>query len=135
MNEPTKSHIEVPASSIDVPIKQRARVSLRALAASVCGLLILFTLSLVVPYGLQTWFKSGRPEGSPSAAEMPTATFPQTAPQLSTEQRVQREAYQAAERQLLDSYEWTDRKAGIARIPIDRAMQIIAQQNRQTEKP
>lgn len=30
----------------------------------------------------------------------------------------------------LQSYEWVDQKAGVVRIPIDRAMQLVIEQNR-----
>lgn len=36
--------------------------------------------------------------------------------------------YVAAEQHKLNSYRWVDRQAGIAAIPIDRAMDLIAQQ-------
>lgn len=35
-------------------------------------------------------------------------------------------AERAREQALLDSYAWVDRDAGIARIPVDRAMDIVA---------
>ena len=35
-------------------------------------------------------------------------------------------AYMAEKRQLLDSYAWIDREHGIARIPIERAMALVA---------
>ena len=31
---------------------------------------------------------------------------------------------------LLDSYGWIDREAGIVRIPIERAMELLVEQNR-----
>ncbi len=33
----------------------------------------------------------------------------------------------AAQRRLLSSYGWVDRKAGVVRIPVDRAMDLVAQ--------
>jgi hypothetical protein len=36
-------------------------------------------------------------------------------------------AYVAREEAILDSYAWIDRKAGIARIPIDRAIEMLAE--------
>jgi hypothetical protein len=35
--------------------------------------------------------------------------------------------YQAAQGEILNSYGWVDQKAGIVRIPIDRAMDILLQ--------
>jgi hypothetical protein len=36
--------------------------------------------------------------------------------------------FRTAEEQVLHSYGWVDPKAGVVHIPIERAMQIIAQQ-------
>jgi hypothetical protein len=36
------------------------------------------------------------------------------------------------EEQTLDSYSWVDQKTGVVRIPIDRAMQLIAQRGLST---
>ena len=35
--------------------------------------------------------------------------------------------YKAAQEEILNSYGWVDQKAGIVRIPIDRAMDILVQ--------
>ena len=37
------------------------------------------------------------------------------------------EQYKAAQEEILNSYGWVDEKAGIVRIPIDRAMDILLQ--------
>jgi hypothetical protein len=52
-------------------------------------------------------------------------TFPQ--PRLEKNERVEISQFQLQEEQSLDSYGWVDQKAGVVRIPIDRAMQLIAQ--------
>lgn len=36
---------------------------------------------------------------------------------------------------LLNSYGWVDRKAGVVRIPIERAMELLAQRGRAEKKP
>ena len=62
------------------------------------------------------------------AREKPPA--PQTAgefpePRLEVQSSVGLERLRAAEEKQLSSYSWIDRDAGIARIPIDRAMRLI----------
>jgi len=37
------------------------------------------------------------------------------------------EQYKAAQGEILNSYGWVDQKAGIVRIPIERAMDILVQ--------
>lgn len=54
------------------------------------------------------------------------AKFPQ--PRLETNETTELNEVREHEEQLLNSYGWVDEKAGVARIPIDRAMQLIAQQ-------
>ena len=53
------------------------------------------------------------------------ARFPQ--PRLETNERLEINDFRLQEEKTLNSYGWTDQKAGIARIPIDRAMQLLAQ--------
>jgi len=52
--------------------------------------------------------------------------FPQ--PRLEKNERVEINNFRLKEEQTLNSYGWVDQKAGVIRIPIDRAMALIAQQ-------
>jgi hypothetical protein len=51
--------------------------------------------------------------------------FPQ--PRLEQNERLEINDFRLKEEQTLNSYGWADEKAGVVRIPIDRAMQLIAQ--------
>lgn len=51
--------------------------------------------------------------------------FPQ--PRLETDERGQIYSFRLQEEQKLHSYGWVDQNAGVVRIPIDRAMELIAQ--------
>jgi hypothetical protein len=51
--------------------------------------------------------------------------FPQ--PRLETNERVEIKDFRLKEEQTLNSYGWIDEKAGVVRIPIERAMQLLAQ--------
>ena len=79
-----------------------------------------FVVLAAAVVGLWFVYLGARGPGSGPAA----TTFP--APRLDTQEEVHRLQFQAAERRTLDSYGWIDRKAGLARIPIDEAMTIIA---------
>jgi hypothetical protein len=48
-------------------------------------------------------------------------------PRLQTNPRGDLQALRAHEEQLLNSYGWVDQGAGVVHVPIDRAMQLIAQ--------
>jgi hypothetical protein len=51
--------------------------------------------------------------------------FPQ--PRLEHNERVEIRDFRLKEEQTLNSYGWVDEKAGLVRIPIERAMQLVAQ--------
>ena len=51
--------------------------------------------------------------------------FPQ--PRLERNERVEINDFRLREEQTLNSYGWVDEKAGVVRIPIERAMQLVAQ--------
>lgn len=51
--------------------------------------------------------------------------FPE--PRLEQNERTELDGFRDAEEEKLNSYGWVDEKAGIAHIPIEQAMQIVAQ--------
>jgi hypothetical protein len=51
--------------------------------------------------------------------------FPQ--PRLETREIVEIDAFRLQEAQTLNSYGWVDQAGGVVRIPIDRAMELLAQ--------
>lgn len=53
------------------------------------------------------------------------ANFP--APQLETDERTQLDRIRIDEEQKLSTYGYVDQKAGVVRIPIDRAMDLLAE--------
>ncbi len=53
------------------------------------------------------------------------AKFPQ--PRLETNETIEINKFRLQEEQTLNSYGWVDQEAGVVRIPIDRAMELIAQ--------
>lgn len=92
--------------------------------------LVLVTISaLALLFGLMRYFLSregGPPSGaSQTAATEPARTFPQ--PQLQKSPVLDLKAIREAEDQVLHSYAWVDPEKGVVRIPIDRAMDLLAQ--------
>ncbi|OLC96545.1 MAG: hypothetical protein AUH86_09440 [Acidobacteria bacterium 13_1_40CM_4_58_4] len=51
--------------------------------------------------------------------------FPE--PRLEINERTQLNGFRLDEEKKLNSYGWVDQKAGVVHIPIERAMQIVAQ--------
>jgi hypothetical protein len=79
--------------------------------------------------------RSHQPEQSPLVKQVETDTrvvspddvakFPQ--PRLERNERVEINDFRLQEEQTLNSYGWVDEKTGVVRIPIERAMQLLAQ--------
>ena len=76
-----------------------------------------------------------QPQQSPLVKQVETDTrivspdeisrFPQ--PRLERNERIEINDFRLKEEQTLNSYGWVDEKAGVVRIPIERAMELIAQ--------
>jgi hypothetical protein len=69
--------------------------------------------------------QAAAPEAAQTLAET-IQKFPQ--PRLEKNERLEINDFLLKEEDTLDSYGWVDQKAGVVRIPIERAMQLIAQQ-------
>ncbi|HEX7650040.1 MAG TPA: hypothetical protein VF450_21770 [Noviherbaspirillum sp.] len=100
-------------------------------AGIVCGgVAIAVGIMLVTIAAWFLWQRWGAPSGAkpfggPNAGNVPQAATPalQSAPQLDRAQ------YFNEKRKLTDSWEWIDRQRGIARIPVEEAMRIMAGRN------
>jgi hypothetical protein len=104
------------------------------ISLAVGGVLVYF-----VVWGLYDFMdarqRSHQPQQSPLVKQVETDTrivspeeitkFPQ--PRLERNERVEIKDFRLKEEQTLNSYGWVDEKAGVVRIPIERAMQLVAQ--------
>ena len=98
------------------------------------GVLIHFAVKGMYGY-LDSYQKQHQPPLNPLVSQTETdsrkvsnadiARFPQ--PRLETNERLEITDFRLQEEKKLNSYDWIDQKAGIARIPIERAMQLLAQ--------
>jgi hypothetical protein len=101
-------------------------VQLRPLIISGMGLAIIAGLSLLAMWLLFDYFaaRRARLEVAPSpvfeARQLPPEPRLEVSPQQDLRQ------IRAAEMALLHSYGWVDRQAGIVRIPIERAIELLA---------
>src|ERR1700680_3234578 len=105
---------------------------------AVAGLLVYFVAAGIYSY-LEKRSEAQQAPVSPLVTNAPKDTrqlsadykdylkqsFP--APQLEIDERGQLDKILTGEEQTLSSYDWVDQKAGTVRIPIDRAMDLIAQ--------
>jgi hypothetical protein len=93
------------------------------------ALLLVIVAALFLLFGLFRYLLSregGPPAGrSQVTASEPARAFPQ--PQLQESEVPDLKAIRAAEDQVLHSYAWMDPEKGVVRIPIDRAIDLLAE--------
>jgi len=95
-----------------------------AAALMLVGVAVIFLLFGLFRYLLSR--EGGPPAGrSQAAASEPAKAFPQ--PQLQEAPVLDLKAIRAAEDQVLNGYGWMDPEKGVVRIPIDRAMDLLAE--------
>lgn len=93
-------------------------LDLRAIRIGAIGIACGILFALVAAYVL---LRDAGP-----AANAPPRRFGAPAPLLQTAPQVERANYFAEKARLTGSYGWVDRQAGIARIPVDEAMRLLA---------
>ncbi len=108
------------------------------LGLAVAGLFVYFVVNGIYSY-LEKKSEANQAPVSPLVTNAPTDTrklssdykdylqqnFP--SPQLEIDERGQLDKIRTDEAETLSTYDWVDQKAGTVRIPIDRAMDLIAQ--------
>src|SRR2546421_3009536 len=118
---------------------EREDLSPRGIFAFLIGLGLVLVLVYFVVKGMDAYLdayqKQHQPPLNPLVSQTETdsrkvsnadiARFPQ--PRLETNERLEINDFRLQEEKNLNSYGWIDQKAGIARIPIDRAMELLAQ--------
>jgi hypothetical protein len=101
-------------------------LSIRAIAVFFVGLTLLIVVAAVAMKWTFDAFvardAAGDPPISPLAAARPELP---PEPRLEVSPRIEIEALRASEDEVLRSYGWVDEKGGVARIPIDRAVDLI----------
>jgi len=86
---------------------------------------VMVALAFVAAYGMihvLGWWE--RPRLETPASPLATRTVPPE-PRLQVEAPKDLKGLQAAEQEVLTTYAWVSKEAGIARIPIERAMRLV----------
>lgn len=104
-------------------------IHVRGIAIFGIGLGILIVLSGVAMWGMFKVLLSRQVAGDvpPSALVLQEGNLPVPAPHLQTTPEKDLLALRAREDSLLHSYGWVNQADAIARIPVDRAMEILLQ--------
>lgn len=112
-------------------------VSISAIVKFGAGLAIVAVVVHVLLWGLLRSFETSAKERDRPVPAMVAASLRRTPrePRLEPNPLAPRIAAQAREDALLSSYGWADRGAGVARIPIDRAMDLLVARGLPAPKP
>jgi hypothetical protein len=86
-------------------------------------------LSFAIVYGTFVFFERGQAAADAAAQKFPLAVddLPRPTPALQTEPFRDVHTLRQGEAEKLNSYGWVDKEGGVARIPIDRAMDLVLQ--------
>ncbi len=98
--------------------------SMRNVIAFGVALLVLIVAGLLVSEGVLRYYEVRQPLGPPASPFENVRALP-PAPRLQVAPVEDLARYQAAQASALNSYGWVDQQAGVVRIPIDRAMNLL----------
>jgi hypothetical protein len=91
------------------------------------ALATVIAVSLLVTYGLFHYFYSGETRTRPVPSPLSYSREPTPEPRLSVEPGEDLKTLRSEEDAMLKSYGWIDRDKGVVHIPIDRAIEILAE--------
>ena len=141
-----REDIHIDGQNEEVEFEQEdlgARPILIFLAALVIGCVLVALLLRGLYSYLDAYQNRHEPVQNPLAQQTRTdprlvepgdiAKFPQ--PRLETNETIDINKFRLQEEQTLNSYGWVDQEAGVVRIPIDRAMELLAQRGLPTRPP
>ena len=108
------------------PRHETRDASIRGLVVFGLTLFVSLILVLVVAAKLFRYFATAQSLGPPASPFANARVLP-PAPRLQTGPRQDLQRLKQSQQELLNSYGWVDKNAGVVRIPIDRAMDLLLQ--------
>jgi hypothetical protein len=100
-------------------------VSLRTLKWCIVGYFALLILAMLAMGGLFLWMESSKAEEAPETSIFAADRILAPEPRLQVSTLDDLARLREKEEQILDSYRWVDKEAGIVGIPIDRAKELL----------
>jgi hypothetical protein len=95
-------------------------------------LTLVVLLSVALLFGLMRYFQSQEPQ-EVAQTVVPDKVFPE--PRLERNEAIDLDKFRAREQQTLTTYGWVDQSKGVVRIPIDRAIDLVAQKGLPSRHP
>jgi hypothetical protein len=116
---------------------EKSDVSISGIVKFAIGLAVVAGLVHLGLWGLFRFFEAREAKRDQPVPPMVAASLRRTPrePRLERDPLAPRIAAQSREDATLTSYGWVDRNAGIARIPIDRAMELLVERGLPAPKP
>lgn len=101
-------------------------LSLRGIVGFTIGLLLVIVVAAAALWGLASWLKARSVASDPSAPALREARQPHQppAPRLQTDPLHDLDELRAAEDRVLEGWGWVDRNAKLARVPVEKAMEL-----------
>ena len=105
-------------------------ISLRALVYFVIGLVGLLIVAGVLMWLLSAGLREARVAADPPLPKLPEARQPYEikGPRLQADPPADMRELRAREEESLNQWGWADESNGVARVPIDRAMEMLVEQ-------
>jgi hypothetical protein len=125
---------KIPAESIEAGHEVRD-LSPKNIALFGLSLAILLVVVVIVTYWLHEHYAAVAIRTQAPPSPVSSAREPTPEPRLSVTPGEDIKALRAAEDSILKSYGWIDAKNGIVRIPVDRAIEILAQRGLPARAP
>lgn len=107
-----------------------SELNVRALAGLSAILVVVVAVAFVLMWWLSQWMLDERIAADPPPPRLPEARVPHEppGPRLQAEPFADLTALRAQEERILTTYAWVDEAAGIARVPVDRAMDLLVEE-------
>lgn len=139
MTEPNENQerLDNPETKFEQSDVMTGRVALWGMAAIIALIFIAMLVVFFFMGGMTSYRTATDPTPLPLIDSRPTPPAPRLQPnpndQLTAEQELIE--FQAEEEYILNSFGWVNKEAGIVRIPIGRAIQILAEDASPAEEP
>ncbi len=111
------------------PAEFDSEIGIRAIFGVLAGLALLVALSFGAMFGFSAFLKSRSIARDPEPLPVAEANQPRPRPRaaLQADPTADMSNFAKEEETVLTSYGWIDRSAGVVRIPVDRAIDIVAE--------
>jgi hypothetical protein len=106
---------------------ERSDLSPKRISLFAVGLAVLIIVALLVCYGLMLWLLRSEARRAEPPSRFAVTPAPMAGPQLAIEPGRALKAMRHQEQSRLTSYGWIDQEKGTVHIPIERAMEILAE--------